>query len=73
MNTEKNLGALDRVLRGIATAIMIYCAVFIVRDTLALSLLGIIILVNSYAVIMANCPMYSLIHFSTCGKTQELT
>lgn len=68
MKIKQNLGVLDRILRiGISVA-FIYFGFFdnpLVTDPTAGIILGLFGVGNMIVALVGNCPMYTLINFST--------
>ncbi len=76
MKIKKNLGVLDRILRTGISSIFIYLGFFdntLVTDPTASTILGLFGVANLIVALVGNCPMYSLINFSSCheGKSSS--
>ncbi len=76
MNIKKyrNIGGIDRVIRTVITAIMIYYGFIdttLIGQTLISSLVGILGIINGVVTIIGVCPAYTLAGISTCPKSQS--
>lgn len=70
MKIRKNLGGLDRILRGGIGIVMIYFGIIdssVVTDEFSKILLTIMGSAMSFIAIIAHCPMYAVIGFDTCS------
>lgn len=70
----KNVGRLDQIIRLFISSSMIYAGFVneeLIQDDFSSNLLAVIGLVLLYTVIMRNCPMYSLIGWSSCRNQQS--
>lgn len=68
MKIAKNLGMLDRVLRLGASSGFVYIGFFdnpLVEDPIIATALGLFGVANVVVALVGNCPLYTLINFST--------
>lgn len=66
---KKNMGKIDQLIRLLVGLTLIYIGFIettIVSDSVLRWLLGLIGVVNFASALVATCPLYHLIHFSTC-------
>jgi hypothetical protein len=71
MKITKNLGLLDRVLRLGASSAIIYIGFFdnpLIEDPVVGTALGLFGAANMIVALVGNCPLYTLINFSTCRE-----
>jgi len=69
----RNIGGIDRAIRTVVTAIMIYYGFIdtaLIGQTLISSLVGILGIFNGIVTIIGVCPAYTLAGISTCPKSQ---
>lgn len=65
---SRNMGQLDRLLRGIISLVLIYVgfvATHLVDNAVINLLLGLLGVINLVAALTASCPFYSLANIST--------
>jgi len=74
MNSKRNVGGLDRVLRTGISFIMIYFGFFnhsVVSDPIAGTILGVFGVGSLVVATIGYCPFYSLIGFCTYPPRQD--
>ena len=65
MKLSKNVGAIDRLLRSAIALVILYSIACLIQDSIACTLLGLLFGINLFAIVLGNCPLYSLIGYSS--------